>query len=44
MISWLLSTKDCYRIGVSNPQPPEYQSDVHPTELLGLAIHLPYLL
>ena len=37
MISWPISTKECSRTGGSNPQPPENQSNAHPTELPGPA-------
>ena len=35
MVSWPISTKECCRIGGSNPQPPDDQSDMHLTELPG---------
>ena len=33
MILRPIPTKECWRTGGSNPRPPSYQSDVHPTEL-----------
>ena len=38
MISWPISMKEYCRTGELNLQPPEYQSDMHPTKLLVLVL------
>ena len=39
IISWPISTKECYRMCGSNTRPSAYQADEHPTELLPPAFH-----